>query len=127
MMTEMAQAGGPEVAAVLLPRIAKLMDIPDADKIAGEIEAKVNPQQQGLPPELQQQIDEGMQRLQQLEQENAQLKADQQQKMVEAQLKSRELDIQEQDTQIKFYDAQTNRAKAMQPTMVRGEPTSYPQ
>jgi hypothetical protein len=78
-MTEMVRAF-PDAAPVIGDLIAKNLDWPGADEIAERLKA-VNPALQaqnngGIPPEMQQQIQEGMMRLQQLEQENAALKAD---------------------------------------------------
>ena len=118
MMTEMAQAGGPEVASVLIPRIAKLTDMPDAEGIGEEINAKLNPQQ-NIPPELQEQIQQGMQRMQQLEGENQQLKTDAMGKQADRELKMRELAIKEQEVQVKAMEAQAKLLAAQQPTFVR--------
>jgi hypothetical protein len=119
IMIEAMQAGGDAVVPVLLPRIAKLMDLPDAEEIAAELQQQFNPQpQQGIPPELQQEIQAGMQRLQQLEAENTALKADQANK-------SRELDLKAQENQIKAFEADTDRIKAQQPTFVRPTPTAH--
>jgi hypothetical protein len=120
MMQEAARDGGEDVAAVLIPRLAKLMDIPDADEIAAELHARVNPQpQQGIPPELQQQIQQGMQQLQQLQAENAQLKADQQGKAQERQLKMMELQIKQEELKVKAVEAQAKLIAAQQPPIVR--------
>jgi hypothetical protein len=118
-LMEAAQSGGEVVASVLVPHIAKLMDIPDADKIGEELKAKLNPQpQQGIPPELQQQIQQGMQRLQQVEAENQQLKADQQGKAQDRQLKVMELQIKEKELEVKAIEAQAKLIAAQQPTIV---------
>jgi hypothetical protein len=120
MMQEAARDGGEDVAAVLIPRLAKLMDVPDADEIAAELHARVNPQpQQGIPPELQQQIQQGMQQLQQLQAENAQLKADQQGKAQERQLKMMELQIKQEELKVKAVEAQAKLIAAQQPPIVR--------
>lgn len=117
VLIEAMQAGGDEVASVLLPRIAKLMDMPDSDEIAAELQQKFAPQQGGgVPPELQEQIEQGMQRLQELEGENQQLKNDQQAKMQELELKGRELEI-------KAFEAETARIQAQQPTIMRSPST----
>ena len=140
IMTEWAQAGGEVVASVLAPRIAKLLDIPDADQIGEELAAKLNPQGPQVPPEMQeamqamqQQLQEGMQAYQQLEQELAAAKADQQGKQAEmgmkqqemalqVQIKQAELDIKNkelaikaQELAIKQFEAETDRIQAMKP------------
>lgn len=128
MMTEMAQAGGEVVASVLIPRIAKLMDIPDADKIAGEIEAKLNPQQAqgGVPPQVQEMIQQGQQVIQQQGQQLQQAGAKIQELTQANALKMRELDIKEQAEQTRAFEAETRRMEAMQPTFVRTPPASQP-
>jgi hypothetical protein len=125
-LTEAAQGGGPQVAAVLLPRIAKMMDIPDADEIAEELEY-LNPakqamqQQQGLPPEVQQQMQQGMEMIQQLQAENAKLQQAVNDKMADRA-------IEAQKVQIDAARAQTERMKVAheisQPTIFRGTPAA---
>lgn len=113
MMMEAARQS-PEVGQVLLPRIAKLMDLPDADEIAQELKAlNQPPQQQGLPPEVQQQMQQGMQMIQQLQQENAKLQQAVQDKQTENALNAQKIEIDR-------YKAETERMKVghdmMQPT-----------
>ena len=73
-MTEMMRAL-PASATILGKHLAKNMDWPGADEIAEELEAlSAGPQ---IPPELQQQIEEGKQELAKLQEENAALKQDQ--------------------------------------------------
>ncbi len=109
IMTEWARAGGEEVATVLAPRIAKLLDIPDADKIAEELEAKLNPQQQGMPPEVQEQMQQGMELIQQLQQENAQLKGQVQNRQADTQIKSQEMQLEAVKAQQEAEDRQAAR------------------
>lgn len=122
IMTEWAQAGGEAVAGVLAPRIAKLLDIPDAEQIGEELKAALNPQGPQVPPEMQeqmqamqQQLQEGMQAFQQLEAENAGLKADQQGKQAEmglkqqeaaaaAQMKAKELELKSKEVGLKHAE-----------------------
>lgn len=108
VLIEAMQAGGDAVASVLLPRIAKLMDMPDSDEIAAELQQKFSPQPQGVPPEMQEQMQQGMELIQQLEAENQQLKSDQQIKMAE-------LDLKRQELEIKAFEAETARIQAQQP------------
>lgn len=64
----------PQAAPVLLPLLAKNSDWPGAD----EVEEKLKEMSSGqIPPELQQQIEQGKQELEKLQQENQQLKMDQ--------------------------------------------------
>ncbi len=141
MMTEMAQGAAPEIAAVIYPHIAEMMDMPGADKIAEEMKA-LNPhnQPQGLPPEVQQQmeqmkatIQQGTQELQQADAEVQKLKTDQSVKMAELQLKrdvaefeARKADseekIRERELEIEEYRAQTERLKAIHEASQPEEP-----
>jgi hypothetical protein len=72
-MTEMMRAL-PASAPILGKHLAKNMDWPGADDIAEEFEALSQPPQ--IPPELQQQIEEGQQKLAEQEQTIQQMKAD---------------------------------------------------
>jgi hypothetical protein len=71
-MTEMMRAL-PASAPILGKHLAKNLDWPGADDIAEELEAMGKPQ---IPPELQQQIEEGQQKLAEQEQTIQQMKAD---------------------------------------------------
>src|SRR5215203_6809395 len=75
-MTEMIRAY-PAGAPLVADLIAKHFDWPGADEIAERFKAML-PQQAngGMPPELEQMIQEGQQTIQQLTAENEQLKAD---------------------------------------------------
>jgi hypothetical protein len=140
IMTEWAQAGGEAVAGVLAPRIAKLLDIPDADQIGEELKAALNPQGPQVPPEMQeqmqamqQQLQEGAQAYQQLEQQLAAAKANDEIKRLElglkAQeankasedrraelaLKAQELELKRQELAIKQFEANTDRIQATKP------------
>jgi hypothetical protein len=106
-MTEMVRAF-PDAAPVIGDLIAKNLDWPGADEIAERLKA-INPALQaqgqgGIPPELQQQIQEGMMRLQQLEQENAALKAD---KSVEMQ----KIEVDRLKVQVEAMKVQTEAAQ----------------
>lgn len=96
-MTELVRAF-PQAAPFIADIMAKNFDWPGADEIAKRFEA-MNPanQQQGqIPPDVQEQIQQGQERLQQLEQENQQLKAGTEADMVKIQ-KDAELTIRKQD------------------------------
>ena len=74
-MTELVRAF-PQVAPVILDVMAKNFDWPGADEIAERL-AQMNPQnQQQIPPELQQAMEQAGQQIQQLQQELQALKAD---------------------------------------------------
>lgn len=72
-MTEMIRAF-PQAAAIVGPELAKNLDWPGADEIAEKLEQMASGQ---LPPEVQQQIEEGKKKLHQLSEENQKLKQDQ--------------------------------------------------
>lgn len=71
-MTEMMRAL-PASAPVLGKHLAKNLDWPGADEIAEELEQMAQPQ---IPPELQQQIEDGKAEIERLQQENLKLKTD---------------------------------------------------
>lgn len=88
-MTQLAAQGSDEIGAVLAPYIAKLLDLPFAEEIAQKLEALApGAQQGGLPPEIQQQMQQGMALIQQLQQENMQLKQQMQNKQGELAVKA---------------------------------------
>jgi hypothetical protein len=102
----------PQAAPVIGDLLAKSLDWPGADEIAERLE-KLNPTNQPqIPPELQQQIEEGKQRLGQLEQENQKLAADadksQQKLMQDHQFKMAQL---QQD--FEFKKAQLDQEKRL--------------
>lgn len=72
-MTELVRAF-PPAAPIIGPELAKNLDWPGADKIAEKLEAQTQPQ---VPPELQQQIEQGKQLIEQQAQEIQTLKTDQ--------------------------------------------------
>lgn len=80
-MTEMLRAF-PQAAPIIGPELAKNLDWPGADKIAEKLEAMTSGQ---VPPEVQQQIEEGAEELKRLKEENERLKADQQAEMAKLQ------------------------------------------
>jgi hypothetical protein len=64
----------PQGASVLAPLLAKNSDWPGADEIERELKKLT---EGNIPPEIQQQMQEGIKKIEQLEQENQQLKMDQ--------------------------------------------------
>ncbi len=72
-MTEMIRAF-PAAAPIVGPELAKNLDWPGADKIAEKLDQMTSGQ---VPPQVQQQIEEGKQQLQKLSEENQKLKQDQ--------------------------------------------------
>lgn len=113
-MTEAVRAY-PESAPVILPELAKNLDWPGADKIAEKLEAQQQPQ---IPPEVQQQIDEGAQRIQQLEAENQQLKSnamtDEQKIASNERMKELEIASEERTARLKIESDARLRAYAAQ-------------
>ena len=135
-MTEMVRAF-PQAMPVVGDILVEAMDWPRAKEIAERLKAML-PQQinDGIPPELQQQIQQGQQHIQELEQENAQLKQSQQVEMLkmqmeaqkaqadaqkaqaDAQLAQQRVQIDQQKIQIEAYKAETERMQVDQ--MVAG-------
>lgn len=96
-MTEMIRAY-PAIAPLIGDIMARNLDWPGADEIAERL-AALNPlkQQQQIPPEVQQAMEQGQMLIQQLQQENEQLKAD--------------LGIEQEKNQIGWFNAETSRMK----------------
>lgn len=80
-MTEMIRAF-PQAAPIVGPELAKNLDWPGADDIAEKMEAMTSGQ---LPPEAQQAMEQGKQKIAQLEEENQQLKTDNSADVIKAQ------------------------------------------
>ncbi|MGQ0557982.1 MAG: portal protein [Sphingosinicella sp.] len=87
-MMEAARAGGEAVAAVMLPRIARLMDLPDAEAMAEELRERLSPQARA-----------GEDEAQRLRAENFALKA--------------RLAGKAQENRIDAYEAETRRMQAL--------------
>lgn len=103
----------PGAAQLIGDLYAEALDWPMADKIAERLKTLLPPQAQGqLPPQVQQQMEQGMAMIQQLQGENAKLKAGEQAQAMDHQLKQRELALKEQELQIKFIEAETRRIEA---------------
>jgi hypothetical protein len=113
----------PAAAPVLGKHLAKNLDWPGADEIAEELEAMSQPQ---IPPELQQAIEEGKQKIAQLTEENQNLKLDQhaEQAKVESQTV---LQKQKQDADIQLQrekaaaEIQLQREKAAAELQIKRE------
>jgi hypothetical protein len=95
-MTEMIRAF-PQAAPVLGGPLARNMDWPGAQEIADKLDKLDPTNKQQLPPQIQQAMEQGKQKIAQLEQENAQLK-------MQMQNKQGELKVDE-------FEAQTDRMK----------------
>lgn len=110
-MTEAVRAA-PATAPVLLPKIAEMSDWPGAQDIAEELKALMNPNQGGLPPEVQEMIEAGKAQIDQLTQENEQLKAAQTEKTAEIALNQRKIDIDGIKVQVEAKKAETAQFEA---------------
>lgn len=118
----------PAAAPIIGDLLVKGLDWPQAEEIAERLKAMLPPQiqqQDGAPPELQQQIQQGMQTIQQLQQENQQLKqsqgmdmqkaqADAQKAQADMQIALQRMEIDRQKIQIEAYRAETERMQAEQ-------------
>ncbi|MEA3002165.1 MAG: hypothetical protein QOH81_953 [Sphingomonadales bacterium] len=126
LMMQMMQAA-PQVIPLIADLWVEQQDMPLADRLAERFRLMLPPQAQGagsgsggagpgggggagggLPPAVQQQIQEGLAQLQQLQQENATLRQALRNRMAETQVKS-------EANQIHAYEAQTERMRAVQP------------
>jgi hypothetical protein len=120
-MTALIQAF-PQAAPLLGDLIAKSMDWPEHEEVAKRL-AALNPQgqQQGIPPELQQQIQQGQAMIGQLQAENEAMKSDQS-------LKAAELQVKQFEAQTKRFEAETDRARVEQEMRMTalGQATAQP-
>ena len=128
----------PAAAPLIGDLLVKGLDWPQADEIAERLKAML-PQQisSGVPPELQQQIQQGQQTIQQLQQENQQLKqsqgmgmqkaqADAQKVQADMQIAMQRMEIDRQKIQIEAYRAETERMQAEQAMAVPFPPVMPP-
>ena len=128
----------PAAAPLIGDLLVKGLDWPQADEIAERLKAML-PQQisSGVPPELQQQIQQGQQTIQQLQQENQQLKqsqgmdmqkaqADAQKAQADMQIAMQRMEIDRQKIQIEAYRAETERMQAEQAMAVPFPPVMPP-
>lgn len=119
--------GNPQVTPILLPRLVKHMDMPDAEEIADELQT-LNPanqqqqqmqqQVQGVQQQAQQQVQQiaqqAGQQVQQLQAQIQQLTLQLKDKTAEAMLKDKELQIKELEAQTRAFTAHVNAAKPTQ-------------
>ena len=130
--------GYPQAAPLIGDLLVKSLDWQNAEEIAERLKSML-PQQinDGIPAEIQQQIQEGQQRLQQLEQENQQLKqsqgmdmqkaqADAQKAQADMQIAIQRMEIDRQKMQIEAYRAETERMQAEQALMAPLPPVMPP-
>ena len=117
-MTEFVRAY-PQAAPLIGDLLVKALDWPQADEIAERLKAMLPAQvNDGIPPELKQQIQQGQQMIQQLQQENEQLKQGKQSDAMKAQIDAQKVQIDQQKVQIEAYKAETERMQVDQ--MVAG-------
>jgi hypothetical protein len=112
--------GYPQAAPLIGDLLVKSLDWQNSEEIAERLKSML-PQQvnDGVPPELKQQIQEGQQRLQQLEQENQQLKG-------KAQIDAMKAQNEEKKVQIEAYRAETERMQAEQAMAAPLPPVANP-
>src|SRR5690606_33674368 len=72
-------------------------------------------QQGGIPPQVQQQMQEMQQALQEAQQRLAQAEGDAQIKQAEMALKAQELEVKRMELEIKRFEAETDRIQALKP------------
>lgn len=108
-MVEMIRAY-PDAAPIIGDILVKALDWPQAEEIAERLKAMLPPQLQGqggMPPELQQMIQQGQQLIQKLQAENEQLKQG-------AQIDQMKLQLDAKKMEIEAYKAETERMQAEQ-------------
>lgn len=110
----------PQAATIIGDIVAANLDWPQSDKIAERI-AKATGQgdEQKIPPELQQQIDQGQQLIQQLQTENEKLKAEQTNQQAQSAIDAQKVQVDMQKAEVERlkvqtaqYEAETNRIEA---------------
>ena len=103
-MTELVRSY-PDAAPYVADLMAQNFDWPGADELSRRF-AKLNPaeQQGGIPPELQQQIQDGMKQIQSLTAENEKLKADTTVDQMQVQVDLAGLKVKEQELQVKLKE-----------------------
>jgi hypothetical protein len=104
-MIEMIRAV-PAIGALIGDKLAKNLDWPDAEEIAERLKKMLPPQvagQEGLPPEIEQQMQQGMQLIQQQQAELEQLKQDR--------------SLEARKVEIDAMKAETERLKELLPYM----------
>lgn len=101
----------PQAAPILGDIFVKSLDWPQADEIAERLRSMIPPQATGgMPPQLQQMIQQGQQHIQELTQTNQQLTTENQSIKAGKELES-------QQKAIDAYNAETNRLKVLLPVM----------
>lgn len=112
-MTELIRAY-PPAAPIMGDKLMEMLDFPGSQEIAKRMQKMLPPQlqdgqdgrPQGLPPEIQQQIQQGTELIEQLQQENAQLKMQAQGDQIDAQVKMQELQLKAREMELRATEAQ---------------------
>jgi hypothetical protein len=121
----------PQAAMIIGDLYAKSLDWPGAEEIAERLKRMVPPQALGegearpaapdapaaVPPEVQQQVEQGMQMIQAQQARIAELEQAAQAKAVELQLRQSELALKARSIQVDEYRAETERMKAGSPSL----------
>lgn len=117
----------PAAAPVLGPMVLRNSDWPGAEDAADKLEAMANPQQPGIPPEMQQQMGQMQQAIQAGQAELQKVLAENEQLKQQWALKNRELDIKEQEAQTKAHEVKVKELDVLTrqqpaPLMPQGAP-----
>jgi hypothetical protein len=109
----------PAAAPVIGDKLVSFLDLPGGDEIAERLKKMLPPQLQeggegeqgGIPPQVQQMIQQGQQALQEQGVQIQELEAQLQKAELNTQIKSAELAIKEQELGIKQFEAETDRMR----------------
>jgi hypothetical protein len=113
-MTEMVRAF-PQAMPVIGDILVETMDWPRATEIAERLKALMPPQvNSGIPPQVQQQIQQGQQQMQQMGQKLQQLQAENQSLKSSVQVDMINADLKQKELEIKAYEAVTARIQVDQ-------------
>lgn len=125
-MTELVRAF-PQAAPYIADLMAKNFDWPGADEIAERFKAMMPGQQ--IPPEVQEQIEQGMEQIQSLTEENQKLKGEvvqaktnteveamkMQTEQMKAEVEREKLRVEQMRLQVEMYKAETERHAVLHP------------
>jgi hypothetical protein len=116
-MTEFVRAY-PAAAPIIGDLLVKSLDWPGADEIAERLHNMIPPQalgEQAIPPQIQQQMQQGMELIKQLQQKVAELESSQAVDMAKVKVDAAKVDIQAYDAVTKRMSAEDQRAGMMMP------------
>lgn len=119
---------GPDTVTVQAEQFQMLVDLKKSDPMAIPTAALIeasqlrnkeklleHAQSGGVPPQVQQQMQEMQQQLQEAQQRLAQAEGDAQIKQAEMALKAQELEVKRMELEIKRFEAETDRIQALKP------------